>query len=222
MDKWLQRWPQWPVLERFIETPQQRLISVAWFSLLQEYEDIFNVAGDPTPADAKLAWWVQELHDWSRQRSRHPLAKVLQPLPIPWSTLADVLPELIHARKQADDLQHARNVLQPFAYTIADIENTLFVNKSLSKSENNSDVIISQLLAHRSHILGYAALPLAFDQINVWQEKLLDHWPSHPNNPRPRRLYATLSRLYLHAQLHRKKQSIHPLSVLWHGWRAAR
>jgi len=223
--KWLQRWPQWPILEYFIETPQ-REISVAWFSLLQEYEDIFNITGDPTAADAKLAWWVQELHDWSRQRSRHPLGKILQPLSAPWSTLADALPKLINARKQANDCQHARVLLHFFACCVTEIENALFHPQSNQINELElepaSQTIISQLLAHRSQRIGAAAMPLAFNQLHSWQHTLLDQWPIHRHNPRPRRLYASLSRLHLQAQLSKKVHSVHPLHVLWHGWRAAR
>jgi len=221
MDKWLQRWPQWPVLERFIETPQQRLISVAWFSLLQEYEDIFNVAGDPTPADAKLAWWVEELHDWSRQRSRHPLAKVLQPLPVPWGTLADILPELIAARRQPDNAVQARTVLYPFAHTVASIENALFSAGSTQPSPANVVMVINQLLAQRSQILGAAAMPLEFNQLSHWQHGVLDSLTIRKSSPRPRRLYASLARLHLKAQLAQKVKTVYPLQVLWHGWRAA-
>jgi len=223
MYKWLQRWPQWPILEHFIETPQ-REISVAWFSLLQEYEDIFNITGDSTPADAKLAWWVEELHDWSRQRSRHPLGKILQPLSAPWSALADGLPELINARKQANDSQHAHALLHVFACRVAEIENALFNPQSnqINKLESVSQTIISQLLAQRSQSMGAAALPLAFNQLQTWQQTLLDQWPIHRHNPRPRRLYASLARLHLKAQLSKKAHRVHPLQVLWHGWRCAR
>ena len=79
LDKWRSRWPEWSVAEPFIPEPQRRL-AAAWFALLQEWEDIMNIAGDPLPADAKLAWWQQELNDWSNQRSRHPLGRVLDPV----------------------------------------------------------------------------------------------------------------------------------------------
>jgi len=223
MNKWLQRWPQWPVLEHFI-APPQRIISVAWFSLLQEYEDIVNITGDPTPADAKLAWWTQELHDWSRQRSRHPLAKVLQPLPVSWNIFAEVLPELMSARKQPHDAEHARALLYSFACCVADIENNLFSQESNqhTKLELAAETIISQLLAQRSQNIGVAAMPLAVNSLESWQHTLLDQWPTYRYNPRPRRLYASLARLHLKAQLTNKKQSVHLLHVLWHGWRAAR
>ena len=40
----------------FVAEPQREL-AVAWFALLQEFDDMLNTSGDPLPADAKLAWW---------------------------------------------------------------------------------------------------------------------------------------------------------------------
>ena len=37
----------------------QRELAVAWFALLQEFDDMLNTSGDPLPADAKLAWWAR-------------------------------------------------------------------------------------------------------------------------------------------------------------------
>ena len=68
IDKWRSRWPEWSVAEVFM-APDRRERSLAWFALLQEFEDILNVAGDPLPADAKLGWWASELRDWQGQRS---------------------------------------------------------------------------------------------------------------------------------------------------------
>ena len=55
LDKWRTRWPEWQVAEPFIAESQRTLV-VAWFALLQEFDDILNIPGDPMPADAKLAW----------------------------------------------------------------------------------------------------------------------------------------------------------------------
>ncbi|MEE7548844.1 phytoene/squalene synthase family protein, partial [Xanthomonas sp. Kuri4-1] len=91
LEKWRSRWPEWSLAERFVPEPQ-RPLALAWFSLLQEFEDIMNIAGDPLPADAKLAWWQQELRDWSAQRSRHPLGRLLEPVRAPWAALAEAVP----------------------------------------------------------------------------------------------------------------------------------
>ena len=102
IDKWRSRWPEWSVAEVFM-APDRRERSLAWFALLQEFEDILNVAGDPLPADAKLGWWASELRDWQGQRSRHPLGRLLEPLPAPWALLADALPSLVAARERPRD-----------------------------------------------------------------------------------------------------------------------
>src|SRR5687768_15564035 len=52
LDKWRARWPEWQMAEVFVP-PARRAIAVAWFALLQEFEDAMNIAGDPMPADAK-------------------------------------------------------------------------------------------------------------------------------------------------------------------------
>ncbi|MBC3971419.1 squalene/phytoene synthase family protein, partial [Xanthomonas translucens] len=90
LDKWRSRWPEWAVAETFVPAPQ-RTRAVAWFALLQEFDDILNIAGDPLPADAKLAWWGEELRSWAAQRSRHPLGRVLEPVAAPWAALAEAL-----------------------------------------------------------------------------------------------------------------------------------
>ena len=60
LDKWRTRWPEWRVVEVFVPAGQ-RPLAVAWFALLQEFTDAMNIAGDPLPADAKLAWWGGDL-----------------------------------------------------------------------------------------------------------------------------------------------------------------
>ena len=90
VDKWRARWPEWQVAGVFV-AEEQRRPALAWFALLQEFDAILNIDGDPLPADAKLGWWATELRDWARHRSRHPLGRVLEPLDAPWERLADAL-----------------------------------------------------------------------------------------------------------------------------------
>ena len=54
LDKWRSRWPEWAVAEVFI-AEDRRAATLAWFALLQEFDDILNIAGDPLPA-LRLAW----------------------------------------------------------------------------------------------------------------------------------------------------------------------
>ena len=93
LEKWRARWPEWSVAEVFV-APARRDIVVAWFALLQEFEDVLNIAGDPLPADAKLAWWGEELRGWASQRSRHPLGRRLEPVRADWARLADAFEQL--------------------------------------------------------------------------------------------------------------------------------
>jgi len=225
LDKWRQRWPEWRFAEGFIPI-EQRHIALAWFSLLQEFEDIANITGDPAPADAKLTWWMQELSDWKRQRSRHPLGKHLHTLPAAWVKLADSLPCLAAARKPAEDVQHARDILRPIAHAIVQVENQLFTPDSPHHQNEIApaagDAVLTQWLAQRSQVLAEAALPSTIKKLTDWQKMLLTHWLPHPPNPRPRRLYSTLARLRLQAQLDGKPWPVHPLRILWHTWRSAR
>jgi phytoene/squalene synthetase len=64
LDKWRSRWPEWSVAAPFV-AESQRELAVAWFALLQEFDDMLNTSGDPLPADAKLAWWGEELRSWA-------------------------------------------------------------------------------------------------------------------------------------------------------------
>ncbi|PSD10077.1 phytoene/squalene synthase family protein, partial [Stenotrophomonas maltophilia] len=79
LDKWRSRWPEWSVAAPFV-AESQRELAVAWFALLQEFDDMLNTSGDPLPADAKLAWWGEELRSWAAHRSRHPLGRLLEPV----------------------------------------------------------------------------------------------------------------------------------------------
>ena len=53
IDKWRSRWPEWSAAEVFVAGTGSDP-SLAWFALLQEFDDILNIADDPLPADAKL------------------------------------------------------------------------------------------------------------------------------------------------------------------------
>ncbi|WP_019398381.1 squalene/phytoene synthase family protein, partial [Pseudoxanthomonas sp. GW2] len=121
LDKWRQRWPEWAVAEVFVPQAERGRV-LAWFALLQEFDDILNIAGDPLPADAKLGWWATELADWAGHRSRHPLGRMLEPLPAPWERLAAALPDLVAARARAADPQAALAALQGYAAAVAEVE----------------------------------------------------------------------------------------------------
>lgn len=228
LDKWLARWPEWRVVETFVPVSQRRLV-IAWFVLQQEFTDAMNIAGDPLPADAKLAWWGEELRDWSRQRSRHPLGRVLEPHRAPWFELAEALPTLIRLRERPLDAQSAFDAVRPLAVAIAGVEHALF---SAPIGDQAIQALCAQLLAVRLEGAGEVAVPLHIAAADGptrgdWIDELLRRWPVRdvaPLGPLPRRLAAALARSQLqrHEAGGESIATLSPLRALWLGWRAAR
>ena len=225
LDKWRGRWPEWRVVEVFVPEAQ-RPLAVAWFALLQEFTDAMNITGDPLPADAKLAWWGEELRDWQQQRSRHPLGRVLEPHRAPWFELAEALPALVRLRERPANEEQALEAAMPLATAIANVERALF---SAPGAAHWANAVAAQLLAARLEGAGAAAPPLAVaGQAPVpeleWATRLLELWPARADGPLPRRLASALAR----SQLQRFQGSgkpvvtLAPPRALWLGWRAAR
>lgn len=229
LDKWRDRWPEWSVAEVFV-APAERERVLAWFSLLQEFDDILNVAGDPLPADAKLGWWAIELRDWSSHRSRHPLGRLLEPVPAPWASLADALPSLVCAREQAPDGATALARLSGYAQALCDVEAAV-----LGGARHAAPALAAQVLAARLAEAGLSAVPHALVPADAeqaaageraqrdWARELLARWPAKVEASRARRIYASLSR-------HRLQQTAagrvpqpgrRPAGDLWRAWRAA-
>jgi hypothetical protein len=224
MDKWRERWPEWSVVEVFVPAPQRRMV-LAWFSLLQEFEDAMNIAGDPLPADAKLGWWGEELRDWSNRRSRHPLGRVLEPHAAPWAELAVALPALQRARPRPLDQDTAFATLSPLVAAIAQVEVALFETPGDTAGE---DAIGCRLLASRLQQAGAAAVPMRIgDQVEpdaaAWARELQRRWPVHPHGGAPRRLWSGLARSrLLRSVAGEAVPPLPPVRALWLGWRAAR
>lgn len=223
LGKWQARWPEWSVLEIYVPAGQRQL-ALAWFSLLQEFEDAMNVAGDPLPADAKLGWWAQELRDWSQQRSRHPLGRVLEPHYAPWSALADALSQVAHARNRPLDQGTAFLTIEPLARAIGNVEAALF---GCSLDPDQVQAIAARLLAARLQDADMQGVPLRIQGQQVptvagWAEDLLRRWPVRGAGPVPRRLLSALGQLRLRRSLLEGGKPAHRLQILWRGWRAAR
>lgn len=209
LDKWRERWPEWPVAETFVP-PAQRELVVAWFALLQEFEDAMNVAGDPLPADAKLGWWAEELRDWSRRRSRHPLGRLLEPHAAPWAGLADALPSLGELREPWPDLEAAFARVRPLAQAMAEVEAALFGGRADAAV---AQAVGAQWLAARQAGTGQGDLPA-----------LLERWPARVPASLPRRLWSALARARAQVQVKSgdKPQRVSRLRLLWRVWSAAR
>ncbi|MDO5505883.1 MAG: phytoene/squalene synthase family protein [Pseudoxanthomonas suwonensis] len=123
LQKWRQRWPEWDVAEGFVP-PEQRELVVAWFALLQEWMDAATAGDEPAPGLAKLAWWQEELHGWSKGARRHPLGEGLQARPVGWAALAQAMTVL----RERDALHTGAGwpLLQPLATQLSDAEAVLF------------------------------------------------------------------------------------------------
>ncbi|MDG2526436.1 phytoene/squalene synthase family protein [Stenotrophomonas sp. HITSZ_GD] len=215
LDKWRDRWPEWEVAGRFVPADRQRA-TLAWFALLQEFEDIMNIAGDPLPADAKLAWWQQELRDWSGRRSRHPLGRVLEPVVAPWAQLAESLPAMQEARAQPLSLEGALAVLQPFAEAVVAVEAALFGRARAA----NARAVAVQWLSTRAASAGAAAAPAGVN-VEAWRGQLLAQWPRKAALALPHRVWSRMARLRLAREHQGQPAWAPPLQQLWHAWRAA-
>ncbi|AJC47818.1 squalene/phytoene synthase family protein [Xanthomonas sacchari] len=221
LDKWRRRWPEWAVAEAFVPAPQ-RARTVAWFALLQEFDDILNIAGDPLPADAKLAWWGEELRSWAGQRSRHPLGRVLEPVAAPWAQLAEALPSLPQARAAAADTAHALERLEPFAQAVVAIERALFD----VPVEGAALPVALQVLAQRLAEGGAATAPLALrggdeaQQRQRWAQALLKPWPRRVRGPRARRILSALARARTAQQAAVTPRPPGQMATLWRAWLA--
>jgi len=224
LDKWRTRWPEWSVAEPFVPEAQRTLV-VAWFTLLQELDDILNTSGDPMPADAKLAWWGEELRSWAGQRSRHPLGRLLEPVRAPWTALADALPDLIEARAAAPDPAQAFKVLQPYAAAVAAVEAVMF--DTPARGDVATPVLV-QTLAQRLNAAGVAAVPRSLlpagegDAAQRWAQQLLARWPARVPGPRARRMYASLARTRLQASAQGRELKVTPMRTLLRTWWAGR
>jgi Phytoene/squalene synthetase len=227
LDKWRQRWPEWAVAEVFVPQAERDRV-VAWFALLQEFDDILNIAGDPLPADAKLGWWATELADWAGHRSRHPLGRMLEPVPAPWDRLAAALPDLVAARGRAADPEGAVAALSRYATAVAEVE-AVVLGGPVAEAEQ----IAVQVLAGRLSELGQAAVPqslLGGDSGTAqaeraqrsWAGVLLSRWHGRVPGAVPRRIWAALARGRLRPQAAGRRAGAHPLRILWSAWRAAR
>nr|WP_295378066.1 phytoene/squalene synthase family protein [Pseudoxanthomonas sp.] len=223
LDKWRHRWPEWQVAEIFVP-PERRALAEAWFSLLQEFDDILNIAGDPLPADAKLAWWGEELRGWANRRSRHPLGRRLEPVPAPWAELADALPALIGAREAATDADAAFAGLRGYGAAAAAVEAAILGRRP------DPQAVVAQALATRLAESATAAVPHEVQgdddraRLRDWARTLARRWPSASVAARERRIVAAFARGRLRRFARTGEATALPsrLRLLLTAWSAAR
>ncbi len=223
LDKWRHRWPEWQVAEIFVP-PERRALAEAWFSLLQEFDDILNIAGDPLPADAKLAWWGEELRGWSHRRSRHPLGRRLEPVPAPWAELADALPELSGAREAAADGDAAFAGMSGYGAAVAAVEAAVLGRRP------EPGAVVAQALATRLADSATAAVPRDLQgeddraRLRAWASALERRWPPMSAASRERRIVGAFARARLRRYARAGEATALPsrLRLLLTAWAAAR
>ncbi|HEY5804053.1 MAG TPA: phytoene/squalene synthase family protein [Lysobacter sp.] len=236
LGKFRARWPEWAVVQVFV--PQaQREVALAWATLLQELTDAAWGGSDARPGEAKLAWWSEELHGWSRGARRHPLGIALQKQAASWTALASALPSLRASRERPRDGDDAYASLQPFALAAADVEATLFAGgdapavmaatAASGPAHDAARIISAGLLFSRLAHNGESAAPLATlarageqPVARAWAAELLQAWPSASGATRPRRLWTALARQRLRGG--DAALPLPPWSAVLTAWRGAR
>lgn len=221
LEKWRHRWPEWSVAETFVPAARRDCV-VAWFSLLLEFEDAMNITGDPLPADAKLAWWTEELRSWQNRRSRHPLGRLLEPVAAPWAALGDALPVIVQARSLDEDRDAAFTVLRDYGESVAAVE------VALLGASTAPDALIAQLLAQRLAEQRLADSTMVDaglrEAMRRNAEDLLARWPSTASGARERRMFARFARTRLQGWA--TQGTAMPLPSRWRlllgSWHAAR
>ena len=225
--KWRQRWPEWGVAEVFVPA-SQRPLALAWAALLQELTDAAWGGRDPRPGEAKLAWWGEELHGWTRGARRHPLGTELQRRPADWQALATALPALRDSRQRPRDHAEAFAALAPFAGVAAGVELRLFAaDAEMDMDAASRDAVAASLLQARFFHEGDDHVPMAVlaragegAPAAIWAEQLRQRWPQAPARTLPRRLWTGLAR----ARLARAEpaRALPPWVSLAAAWRSAR
>lgn len=217
LGKWRAHWPEWAVAEVFVPAGQRKQ-AMAWFALRDELGDAAWGGSDPTPGDAKLGWWAEELDGWSRGGRRHPLGITLQPAQVPWANLAACLAALRASRERPADMEGALFALEPYAEALAGISQQLFAAVSPAPARS---VVVSLLaervLRHPDH-----ATPLGDLDSRGWARRLLGQWPPPGDGSRPGRIHAAIVRGRLQRFASGKSVQLPRFSVLASAWRAAR
>lgn len=229
--KWRARWPEWTFAEVFLAA-SQRETAAAWAALQQELADAAWGGSDPTPGEAKLAWWQEELAAWGDGARRHPLGIVLRPQPAPWKALASALPALAASRARPADAAEALESVMPFAGAVARVDAALSTDASevegAGAEGRDSRIAALTLLQWRFSQPGDDHVPLQSlladggdgGSRRAWATELARIWPADTASTRLRRLLAGLARARLaHPDQSRRLSSVRALLVVW---RAAR
>lgn len=86
--------------------PEQRRAITALYAYCREVDDVVDEASDPAVAQAKLAWWAQEIQRLFEGTPQHPVARALAPHVERYGLTRDRLLQVIEGMRM--DLQQTR------------------------------------------------------------------------------------------------------------------
>lgn len=212
LGKWRARWPEWAIAEVFLPAAD-RPVAQAWLALRGELAEAAWGGDDPTPGAAKLGWWEEELHGWSRGARRHPLGQALQKQPVDWAALAAALPALRARRAPEQDRATTLVGLAPLAQVLAPLTARLFDAAPASTPEAMADALLAEWVL----LLPQRGVPAAGTDI----PSLLAAPPLHAG-ARVERIHAGLVRARLQRTARGRPGPVPAPVALLAAWRAAR
>ncbi|TBR12121.1 MAG: phytoene/squalene synthase family protein [Lysobacter sp.] len=218
--KWRADWPEWAIAEVFLPTVMRARVD-AWQALQFELLDAAWGGADPRPGEAKLGWWMDELHGWSLGRRRHPLGSALQRGSAGWGAMAATIPALQASRRRPADGGDAWSTLHPVAAAAAVIEGDLFAMPS-GPADLTAGWLHARLARHPDSAVPQALIDADGPEASTfaWMRALCEYWPRTTGAGRYRRLANSLAR----ARLMRGEAArpLHAGTTLLTCWRAAR
>ncbi|CAN5140527.1 presqualene diphosphate synthase HpnD [soil metagenome] len=123
--KWLAREPEMQFALNFC-APARRPTYAAWGALLYALREARFELREPTVADAKRAWWADELRAIGAGQPRHPLSRQLVGRPAPWPLLARELAIPADDAMRPADAGRSLALLEPLAHAVLMVESSLF------------------------------------------------------------------------------------------------
>lgn len=211
LDKWRAQWPEWRVAEAFLPA-SQRQRAYAWLALRGELAEAAWGGSDPTPGAAKLGWWEEELHGWSRGARRHPLGLALQKLPVDWPRLAAGIPSLRASRSPEGERAAALAGLLPYAEAVAALSAGIFEARPAGAA-----AVAEALLAEWVQLLPQRGVPAAGTDIPS-----LLALPRLAGGARAERIQSGLVRARLQRLAAGRSGPVPALPALLAAWRSAR
>lgn len=240
--KWLQHEPEMQFAVLFCPAAQRARFE-AWGALLHELRVVRFELREPTVAEAKRAWWSDELAAIGLGRTSHPLGPALAGVAAPWSTLARAFAAPDSHLARPADLAQSLQLLLPLAVAASAVEAALFAAQATPEAARALAVhwrlqqlpqglqddgmagVPMALLARHGLTRAAVAERLPEPLLRDWTLSLAEAVPSAlPRAALVGRARARFDLARL-ARLARRGDDFGPGSaagMLWHAWRAAR